>query len=140
MNRHASLRSFRTACIWIGTAAGAFLLWQIRMALLLGFAAVLGAILFRLLARFVSRLSHLPDGFGLAAATLLVTGSLIGAAALFGAQLWGEFGELVPRIRGGEQTTIAYLNSHGFGQAEAIILNPAVDGWQNRRIRASAMG
>ena len=43
MSSNNALHTLRTAALWIGLAAAAFVVWQVRQALLLGFGAMLTA-------------------------------------------------------------------------------------------------
>jgi predicted PurR-regulated permease PerM len=84
----------RRAFLLIGIAALILFLWMIQDVLLLVFAAVLVAIVLRVLAAPIGRLLHLSGGWSLALAALLLT-SFIGLSFyLFGSEVIGQSKEL----------------------------------------------
>lgn len=112
MNGESALRTLRTAGIWLGLAVGVFVLWEIRAALLLGLGAILVAILLRLIAHYVCRLTRLPHYGGLAAAVLLIVAVLLLCFWLFGTHLSSEFVQLGRHIQEGKRSLTAMLG-HG---------------------------
>jgi predicted PurR-regulated permease PerM len=84
----------RRTLILIGIAALALLLWQIREVLLLIFAAVLVAIVLRLLAAPIGKHLHLSGGWALALAALLLAGFIGTTFYLFGSEVVGQSQEL----------------------------------------------
>ena len=64
-----------------------FLLWQLRMLLLMLFGAVVIATIFRAVADAISRHTRLPGTVATILSVLLVLGTLAGLIALFGAQV-----------------------------------------------------
>ena len=66
--------TFQTALIWVLVAASAFILWQIRGALLLAFGAVMVAILLRIFAVLIATWTRIRVEFGLVIATCVVLG------------------------------------------------------------------
>lgn len=84
----------RRTLILIGIAALALLFWQIREVLLLIFAAVLVAIVLRVLAAPIGKHLHLSGGWALAFAALLLTGFIGTTFYLFGSEVVGQSQEL----------------------------------------------
>lgn len=116
MNWREGLPAFRTGAIWVGLASGAFLLWQLRIVLLVAFAAVLTAILLRVVMRLVCRPTGLPEGAGLTAAVILLILIFGGTAFLFGSQIAGQFHVVIQRVQTAEMFVSVYLQQNGFGQ------------------------
>ena len=102
MNSNNSLHTLRTAALWIGLAAAAFVLWQVRQALLLGFGAMLTALMLVSLGALISRWCRVSHTVGLVAATVLVAALIVGTFSLFGAQLAERFTDFIDRIQAGE--------------------------------------
>jgi predicted PurR-regulated permease PerM len=84
----------RRVLILIAIAAFVLLLWQIRSVLLLVFAAVLVAIILRLLAAPIGRFLRLSEGWALTIAALLLSGFIGLAFYLFGSEVVGQGQEL----------------------------------------------
>lgn len=84
----------RRTFLLIGIAALVLLLWQIQGVLLLVFAAVLVAIVLRLLAAPIGRILHLSGGWSLALAALLLCGFIGVSFYLFGSEVVGQSQEL----------------------------------------------
>ena len=77
----------RRVLIVLGLAALFFLVWQLRVLLLMLFGAVVVATIFRAVADNISRFTRLPNGVATALSILVVLGSLAALIALFGAHL-----------------------------------------------------
>ena len=77
----------RRVLIVLGLAAVFFLLWQLRMLLLMLFGAIVVATIFRAVADAISRFSRLPGTAATIVSVLLILGSLAGLIALFGAHV-----------------------------------------------------
>jgi predicted PurR-regulated permease PerM len=84
----------RRILILIGVAALALLLWQIRAVLLLVFAAVLVAVVLRVIAAPIATHLRLSGGWALTLAALLLTGFIALALGLFGSEVIGQSQEL----------------------------------------------
>jgi predicted PurR-regulated permease PerM len=117
MEQQSLFRDFQKALIWIGVAAALCLIWQIRFALLLAFAAILLAIILRVLADVISRLTGLREGVALAISTLLIFALLCASIGLFGYQVSDQFRDLTSRLQTGEKAVMAFLRAHGLGNA-----------------------
>ena len=74
----------RRVLIVLGLAALVFLVWQLRILLLMLFGAVVVATIFRAVADNICRVTRMPNGVATALAILIVLGSLGGLIALFG--------------------------------------------------------
>lgn len=107
MIRPQTENTLRTAAIWIGIAAAAFLAWQLRPAILLAFGAVLLAIVFDLATEGVCWLLKLSRVWGFVVATILVIAVIGCVLWLFGLNLYNQFGDVMKRASAGE----AYFNS-----------------------------
>jgi predicted PurR-regulated permease PerM len=117
MERQNLFRDFQKALIWTGVVAGVCLLWQIRFALLLTFAAILLAIVLRVLADAISRLTRLGKGGALAASALLILAVVAVSIGLFGYQVSDQFRDLTGRLQAGEKDVMGFLRAHGLGEA-----------------------
>src|ERR671939_1635845 len=84
-------RFFAFAAIAIAAATVPLLLWQLADVLILGFGALLIAILLRVVAEPFERWTPLPDWVSLLLAGLIVLGLVTAAAWIFGSQLAAEF-------------------------------------------------
>jgi predicted PurR-regulated permease PerM len=96
-------RQFQSALIWVSVAALAFLVWHIRYAVLLAFAAAVLAILLNALGSLISRLTRVPPRLGLTIASTLIVFLIAAMFWRFGSQLSSQFSELVQQISSGEQ-------------------------------------
>ncbi len=109
-------RSFQTALMWVLAAALIFMLWWIRDALLLAFGAIMLAILLRLLAALIGKVTRLSEGLSLALATLLVIAVVGVTFWLFGSQMSSQFNELVQNVESGVRSLqTMFRNSHFAG-------------------------
>lgn len=84
----------RRALLLIGIAALVLLLWQIREVILLVFAAVLVAIILRILAAPIGRFLRLSEAWALALSAFLLAGFIGLAFYLFGSEVIGQGKEL----------------------------------------------
>ena len=91
----------RSAAIWLALAASLWVLWYVRVALLVGFGAIIAAMLLRLIARAIMRLTGAGERTALVAATLLVLALTAACAFLFGRDLYAQFGSVMQRVEAG---------------------------------------
>ncbi|HKH28840.1 MAG TPA: AI-2E family transporter [Sphingomicrobium sp.] len=77
----------RHVLIVLGLAAVFFLVWQLRILLLMLFGAIVIASIFRAVADMICKYTRLPNGVSTALAILLVLGSLAALIALFGSHV-----------------------------------------------------
>ncbi|MHB2205770.1 AI-2E family transporter [Methylobacterium sp. CM6257] len=101
----------------LGIAASAYLVWCLHVAVLLAFAAVLLAMLLRLLARPLDRFTPLAYSLCLALAGMLILALLAWTVFLFGTQAWSEFDTLLSRIQQGSEAIREHLSGSGIGRA-----------------------
>ena len=88
----------RRVLIAVAIGAMALLLWRLVDVLLLGFGAVLVAILLRVVAEPIARRTPLSDGWALASATVAVLAVIAIAVSLFGAEVRAQVAELIARL------------------------------------------
>ena len=87
-NKNNAERQFvRRALIVLALAALFFVLWQLRMLLLMLFGAVVIATIFRAVADTICRFTRVPNGVATALSIVLVLGGLSAFAAMFGAHI-----------------------------------------------------
>lgn len=98
-----SLRTLRTAAIWIGLAAGAWLLWYVRVAVILACGAVLAALLLHLLARLLCTKLPVRFGWALTIVTVTLFVAFAGCLWLFGSSLMSQFGDVMHKIQAGQR-------------------------------------
>lgn len=115
MSRDGAYRMIRNAAICVALAVAVFVLWKIRAAILLGFGAIMAAMLLRLVAAGLRRVTGLPDGLGLFAATAIILGALGACAWLFGANLATGLGNVVRQVEAGERYLRSALQGSGVG-------------------------
>src|ERR671913_410381 len=84
----------RHVLIVLGLAAVFFLVWQLRILLLMLFGAIVIASIFRAVADMICKYTRLPNGVSTALAILLVLGSLGALIALFGSQVGQQVASL----------------------------------------------
>ena len=77
----------RRVLIVLGLAALFFLVWELRVLLLMLFGAIVIASIFRAVADVICKYTKLPNGVSTALAIILVLGSLAALIALFGAHV-----------------------------------------------------
>jgi predicted PurR-regulated permease PerM len=106
-------RTFTTALLWVLAAFTVFLLWEIRYAFLIAFGAILIAILLIALADLLCKFVKLPRPIGLTVATLLVLAVGGVTVWLFGAHLYGQFGDLLRNLKSGETFIRQYFEGTG---------------------------
>jgi predicted PurR-regulated permease PerM len=98
-----TLRTLRTAAIWIGLAAGVGVLWYVRVAVILACGAVITALLLHLLARLVCTRIPMRFGWALALVTALLFLIFAGCLWLFGSSLFSQFGDVLKKIEAGQR-------------------------------------
>jgi predicted PurR-regulated permease PerM len=81
----------RRVLIVLGLAALFFLVWQLRMLLLMLFGAVVIATIFRAVADGIARYTRLPPIVATTLSILIILGALAGLIALFGAHVGAQF-------------------------------------------------
>ena len=116
-NRQGATQELHSALIWVGVAAGAFLLWHLRIVVVTAFGAILFAIVLRTIARLIGVLTHLPDGPALTLAVVLIFAVVVGTGWLFGARASEQFGSLFGHLKTGETAVVAFLQQHGLKHA-----------------------
>jgi predicted PurR-regulated permease PerM len=121
MDWERARHTFQTALIWVVVAALAFVLWQIRAALLLLFGAVIVAILLRVLGSLIARWTRISEQLGLGIATAMVLGIIGVTVWLFGSQTTNQFTQLLQNVETGEQSLKAMFNGSGFATLGAHI-------------------
>jgi predicted PurR-regulated permease PerM len=84
----------RRTLIVLGLAALFFLVWQLRILLLMLFGAIVVASIFRAVADMICRITRLPGAVSTALAILLVLGTLGALVALFGAHVGQQLATL----------------------------------------------
>ena len=115
MNWKSTRQHFEAALIWVSVAALAFVIWQIREALLLAFGAILTAILLRMLADWISGWTRLSESISLGVATFAII-ALIGFTIwLFGSHLSSQFRQLLQHVQAGAQQLKSLLQNTGVG-------------------------
>lgn len=107
---------FRDFVVRVGVVAAAaallFIAWQARQALLLTFGAVVVAVIFDAASRPFREWANLSRRWALAAAALGVAAAL----GLIGAQVSGQFGQLVAALRQAEPAVRGWLGLGGSGE------------------------
>src|SRR4051812_40494063 len=86
---------------WVGLGAAAFLLWHIRVALLLSFGAILLALVLAVIAGIVRRSISIGRAPALAISVVLVATFLVLVLWFFGTSLSGQFAQLLQRAEMG---------------------------------------
>lgn len=119
MAREQTENTVRKAAIWIGMAAGFFLIWWLRPAILLAFGAALLAILLDLITEAICRTCRFARGWAFAIAIAVVIGLLIVCIWLFGTNLSQQFRQVMQRVSTGEKSFSAMLGTGSFGQSLA---------------------
>jgi predicted PurR-regulated permease PerM len=107
----------RRVLIVIGLAALAFILWQLRMVVVMLFGAVVVATVFRALADVFRKRLKVPDAVAVGTSVLVILGATAALAALFGRQVAGQvevLGEALPRAW---QSLEARIGGMGLGEA-----------------------
>jgi predicted PurR-regulated permease PerM len=114
MNWRGARRQFETALIWVSAASLAFVLWQVRLAVLLAFGTIVLAILLNVLASLIADWTGISDKFGLAIATTFIVLLFAVMFWRFGSQLSTQFSGLMEHIQSGERSLRAMLQNNGF--------------------------
>jgi len=103
----------KTAAIWLGTATAFFLLWYLRQAILIAFAAILLSLLLRTMTRLICRIVAIPRAAALAISVLFVV-LIVGVTFyLFGYAIAGQMNDVLRQARSGLATLEADLKSNG---------------------------
>lgn len=105
--------TLRRAALWLGLAVFLFLIWRLRSALLLVFAAYLVSLLLRLLATLLARVTRLPRAGALALAVTIVLAVILGAFWLCGANLIDQLSNVLLRAREGYTQLEAFMRKNG---------------------------
>lgn len=87
----------KASLVWVSIAGSALLLWRVRDALLLVFAASVTAILLRVCSNAISRWTKLPDMLSLAVATLSLAVAVLAVCWLFGTHVAAQFSSVIER-------------------------------------------
>ena len=116
-DRQGATRELHSALIWVGVAAGALLLWHLRIVVVIAFGAILLAIVLRTIARLIGVWTHLPDGPALTLACVLIFAIVFGTVWLFGVRANAQFGSLITHLQSGEKAVVAYLQQFGLKHA-----------------------
>jgi predicted PurR-regulated permease PerM len=111
-----TLQKVETALIWTGMAAAAFLLWEVRQALLIALGSIVLAIMLSEIAFLIGRWCRLGRGPALALATLLVVALIGGTLWLFGTRLSSELSDVLHRVEQSEQQLRGLLAKQGLQQ------------------------
>jgi predicted PurR-regulated permease PerM len=115
MNWKSTRQHFETALIWVSVGALAFVIWEIREAILLAFGAILTAILLRLFADWISSWARLSQSISLGVATFAII-ALIGFTFwLFGSDLSNQFSQLMQHVQAGVQQLKSLMKQTGDG-------------------------
>lgn len=110
------LRFLRRTLIVLGLVILALFFWQILDVLLLAFGAVLVAILLRAFADLIAGHTPLSDKWALAAAMTLVAIAVLGAAALFGAEVRAQISALGEALPHAWESFQQRVGGEGWGQ------------------------
>jgi predicted PurR-regulated permease PerM len=116
----------RSTLVVGGLVVLALLVWQLHHVLLLGFAAILLAVILRAAAQGVERITPIPAPWSLGVAALTILALLAGFVALLGAQVQAEIGELADEMPGlldeaGERLGVDDLQDKVVGWAESLM-------------------
>lgn len=116
----------RSTLVVGGLVILALLVWQLHHVLLLGFAAILIAVILRAAAEGVERITPIPSPWSLGVAALLILALLAGFVALLGAQVQAEITELADELPGlldeaGERLGVDDLQDRVIGWAESLM-------------------
>jgi predicted PurR-regulated permease PerM len=116
----------RSTLVVGGLVVLALLAWQLHHVLLLGFAAILLAVILRAAAEGVERITPIPAPWSLGVAALAILVLLAGFVALLGAQVQAEIGELADELPGlldeaGERLGVDDLQDKVVGWAESLM-------------------
>lgn len=105
----------RRVLIVLGLTLLFFVAWQLRTIMLMLFGAIVVATVFRAVADRIAKLTGCPTGIATALAILLVLGTLLGLAALFGAQLAQQIQTLRVTIPAAWRSFEAWVGDLGLG-------------------------
>lgn len=94
----SDLHFTKRVLIVLGVVALGYFLWLTSDVLLLVFAAILAAVVLSTIASLLVEYLYVPERWALFFATILALGVIIGFGYLFGAQIWGQLGQLAERL------------------------------------------
>jgi predicted PurR-regulated permease PerM len=112
----------RRALTVIALAAGAFLLWELRYALVLLFGAVLVATIIRAIAGPFKKHLRLPDALAVALSVLLIVGIVGGTGWLIGSQIPAQTEHLADALPKSVRLVDSSLSGLGFNHPVEIWL------------------
>jgi predicted PurR-regulated permease PerM len=113
------------AALAVGVVLVPILLWQVGSILLLGFAAVLIAVLLHVLSEPLQRFTPLPIWADLLIAGLILFAAIASCVWIFGSTISGEFADVVIRIRAGAAQVQDLLRQYPAGRFLLSHLNGA---------------
>lgn len=111
----SNLDVIRWSALAVAVVASALLVWQLRDILLLVFAAILVAIIFRTAADWLSERTGLPHGLSLAVVLLVIFGAIGLAGTIFGAELNAQMAELFANLPAAWSAVEVRLGDSAFG-------------------------
>jgi len=91
----------KTASVWLSLAGSAWLVWELRIGLLLALGAVLAAMMLHLVERSICRVTGMRDSIALTLAVLLILIAFVVCGWLFEARLTTQFGQVIHQIQAG---------------------------------------
>lgn len=91
----------KAAAVWLSLAASVWLVWELRVGLLLALGAVLVAMMLQLVARLICHVTGMRESIALALAVLLVLIIFVVCGWLFEARLTAQFGAVIHQIESG---------------------------------------
>jgi len=115
----------RRVLIVLALAAAVYLLWQLRIVVVMLFGAVVVASVFRALADLIKKWVRLPDGAAVALSIVLILGSLAGLVYVFGGQIADQVAALtaaLPEAWASLRERIAHM---GFGDPLGAVADAA---------------
>jgi predicted PurR-regulated permease PerM len=113
------------AALAVGVVLVPLLVWQLGSILLLGFAAVLIAVLLHVVSEPLQKFTPLPIWADLLIAGLILFGAVASVFWIFGSTISGEFADVLNRIRAGAAQVQDLLRQHPAGQFILSHLNGA---------------
>ena len=100
----------------IGLVSLALLVWKLRDAVLLVFAAVITAVILRAFARALQRVVPMGDGIALSLATVIIAVVVIGAVGLFGQEVSTQISALANMLPGAWDTLVDTVGAERLDQ------------------------
>jgi predicted PurR-regulated permease PerM len=112
----------RRVLIVLGLAALVFLIWQLRILLLMLFGAVVIASIFRAVADWICRTTRIPSGVATALSIAIVLGVVVGLIAMFGTQVGQQMHTLRDSLPAAWESFEERIGAFGFGdQLERLV-------------------